>query len=897
MPLAALMKMRAHAAEGATTSTVQIDHLPIAFAEAGKSIPIEAKMQTPGRGVVYLRVYYRIAGQSSFRYSDLRPSASGFIGEIPASVVKPPSLQYFLLALLSDQSVMSMPSRNPYGQPFEILVTAASKSSEPRSSGKPNELPAQTTQPKADEQQENEAPKSISPQLFEKLRQLESSMAEGEAETETPSVAATSDEGPILILSPEPMSTIASDEALISASFDPSFEVEPASIRIALNGRDLTQEAEISPFLVSLNPGRLKSGEYRVAISATDASGQNIGPVSWRFQVEAQSGGESETAQARKLASGVVFVDTQHEKFNNVPFDHNSLGGNLEGQNGLLSYRADLFLTSLEDRAFQPRHRFALTAGVPTLTVTLGDATPYLNDLVLWGRRVRGVQARFYTGWVNLDFIKGETVREIVPIIRTIVDSTVTPNDTSFAVIRRSTFSQSLLGVRPSFGGKTFQLGFMFLKASDDTTSINPDSADSTGVAPRSNLVLGSDVLLALMRNRVQFKASVAHAFVTNNTRLPILSKDSVASQYGVELPFDPASLKSWIVVNESLTPLDPTGGSGLAYQMGFELNSFGHFITAGYKQIGSQYVSFGHAFLRKDIRGFYINDRWRMLNNRLFLNLGLERYRDHFDAIDNNPSTALNTIQFGFAVNWAPGLPSVNFNFRNHGRDNNFELPDTTLIISTTNNVPDTTLSIIDRREDNRTRDYSFIINQDVQAFNLQHTVSLSLTSSARVDRFGGTRTAGIPTSDIVSNLQSLTVRSRFQMPLVTTVSFAMNKNQTGGQRAPFKYNSLNAQAEYTFPRPNLRAYAGLRFISASGKFPALSGVRITNLNVIDYSQNGLQVGGVIAFKKQHEFVLDLGVLKYNDNGGVFNSTGTRLTTNSSFTNAFIRGHYEFRF
>ncbi len=872
LPLAALMKMHAHAAEGATTSTVQIDHLPIAFAEAGKSIPIEAKMQTPGRGVVYLRVYYRSAGQSSFRYSDLRPSASGFIGEIPASVVKPPSLQYFLLALLSDQSVMSMPSRNPYGQPFEVLITAASKSSEPRSSGKPNELPARSAQPEAGEQQENEAPKSISPQLFEKLRQLESSMAEGEVETETPSVASASEEGPILILSPEPMSTIASDEALISASFDPSFNVVPASIRISLNGRDLTPEAEISSFLVSLNPGKLKSGEYRVAISATDDSGQKIGPVSWRFQVEAHSSGEaSETAQRRRLASGAVFVDTQHEKFNNAPFDNNSLGGNLEGQNGLLSYRADLFLTSLEDRAFQPRHRFAVTAGVPMLTVTLGDATPYLNDLVLWGRRVRGVQARFYTGWVNLDFIRGETVREVTPILG----------------LRNGTFSQSLLGVRPSFGGKTFQLGFMFLKASDDTTSINPDSA---GVAPRSNLVLGSDVLLALMRNRVQFKASVAHAFVTNNTRLPILSKDSVASQYGVDLPFDPASLKSWIVVNESLTPLDPTGGSGLAYQMGFELNSFGHFITAGYKQIGSQYVSFGHAFLRKDIRGFYINDRWRMLNNRLFLNLGLERYRDQFDAIDNNPSTALNTIQFGFAINWAPGLPSVNFNFRNHNRNNDID----SLAITT---LTGGTLDTLDRREDNRTRDYSFIINQDVQAFNLQHTVSLSLTSSARVDRFGGTRTTGILTSDIVSNLQSLTVRSRFQMPLVTTVSFAMNKNQTGGQLAPFKYSSLNAQAEYTFPQPNLRAYAGVRFINASGKFPALSGVGATNLNVIDYSQNGLQVGGVITFKKQHEFVLDLGVLKYNDNGGIFNGTGTRLTTNSSFTNAFMRGHYEFRF
>lgn len=854
MPLALL-----RAAEGKHESgNVQIDHIPIAFAEAGKSIPIEASLPTPGHGLVYLRVYYRSAGQTSFRHSEMRPGPRGYVGEIPASVVKPPSLQYFLLALTTEQAVISMPSYNPYGQPFEILVNAAS-SATPRSN---------TPAPSASEQPQTEAPKSISPQLLEKLRQLESPMAEAEDAAPTTSAIA-SNEAPILILSPEPMSTVAAKEVLISASFDPSLELEPGSIQLLLNGNDITAQADVSTFLVSFNPRQMRSGEYVVEIVAEEKSGKQVGPVSWRFQVQGGASTESfEPSEKRRLASGVVFAEAQHEKFNGAPFDNNSLGGNLEGQNGLLSYRADLYLTTLEDRAFQPRHRFALTAGVPLFTITLGDAIPYLNDLVLWGRRVRGVQAKFYTGWVNVDFIQGQTFREVTPVLG----------------VRNGTFSQSLLGVRPSFGGKTFQLGLMMMKASDDTTSINPDLA---GITPRSNLVLGSDLMLALMRRRVQFKAAVAHSFVTNNTRLPILSKAYVDSTFGIDLPFDPADLKNFIVVNESLAPLDPTGGSGLAYQLGFEVNSFGHFLTAGFKQIGSQYVSFGHSFLRKDIRGFYVNDRWRMLNNRLFLNAGFERYRDHFDTIDNNPSTVLNTIQLGFAVNWAPGLPSVNFNFRNHNRNNDI---DSLAITTLAGASPDT----LDRREDNRTRDFSFLVNQEVQALNLQHTISLGVTSSARFDRFGGTRMAGIPASNIVSNLQSITVRSRFQMPLITTLSFATNKNQAGGQLAPFKYNSLNAQAEYTFPRPNVRAYAGFRFINASGKFGT---VGAATFNMIDYKQTGLQMGGSITFAKQHEIVLDFGVLKYNDKGGLFDVPTATLTPNPSFTNAFVRSHYEFRF
>ncbi len=877
MPFATL-----RAAEGKhETGNVQIDHIPIAFAEAGKSIPIEASLQTPGRGLVYLRVYYRSAGQTSFRHSEMRPGPRGYVGEIPASVMKPPSLQYFLLALTTEQAVISIPSYNPYGQPFEILVNTAS-SATPRTNA-----PAQQAQPST-EPPTTEAPKSISPQLLEKLRQLESPMAEAEETTPTSSAIASND-APILILSPEPMSTVAAKEVLISASFDPSLELEPGSIQIMLNGNDITEQADVSTFLVSFNPGQMRGGEYVVEIVAEEKSGKQVGPVSWRFQVQGGANEESfDPAEKRRLASGVVFADAQHEKFNGAPFDNNSLGGNLEGQNGLLSYRADLYLTSLEDRAFQPRHRFALTAGVPMFTITLGDAIPYLNDLVLWGRRVRGVQARFYTGWVNLDFITGQSVRSVTPIYIIVTDTT---GKKSLVFPRRGVFDQSLWAVRPSFGGKSFQLGFTLMKATDDINSI---VADSAGTDPKGNLVLGSDVVLALLRNRIRFKASVAHALVTNNTRLPILSKDSLASKYNVDLPFDPTSLKSWIVLNESLTPLDPTGGSGLAYQMGVELNSFGHFINVGFKQIGGQYISFGHSFLRKDIRGFYVNDRWRMLNNRLFLNAGFERYRDHFDAIDGNPSTVLNTIQFGVAVNWAPGLPSLNFNFRNHGRDNNFEIPDTTLIVRNTMGVLDTTLSISDRRENNRTHDLSFIINQEVQALNLQHTISLGVTGSARVDRFGGTRMAGIPASDIVSNLQSITIRSRFQMPLITTLAFATNKNQAGGQLAPFKYNSLNAQAEYTFPRPSLRVYAGLRFVKASAKYGAATDTTIT---VIDYAQTGLQVGGSIIFNKQHEFVLDFGLLKYNDAGGKLNVPRAILKRNPSFTNAFVRSHYEFRF
>ncbi len=865
--------------ETASNPAPQIEHVPISFGEQGQTIRIEADLFTPGRALVYLRLYYKHAGETSFRFVDLRRASRGYTGEIPGKLVQPPSMKYFLLALFNDQSVMSLPGRNPFGQPFEILITASKEPAPARTAAPAS--PATGTQPAMPPasapgaKPKPEPPEDITPQLLEKLRQFEGQMAQGDSGAQNISaqpVAETAEpQAPILILSPEPMSTVAANEATIAASFDPGMNIAPASVRIALNGRELTARAEISAFLISLNPGALKPGEYRVSIRANNAAGKRVAPANWQFKVSGEAAaGEEETQQQRAVASGVAYVDLQHEKFNGTSFDNNVLGGNLSGQNGKLSYDASVYLTSLEDGNFQPRHRFVLSAGLPWLNVTLGDATPYLNELVLWGRRVRGVQAGLKTGIINLDFVTGQTVRDVTPVV-------------VGGVLQTGTFGQSLWALRPSFGGKNFQIGLMLMKAQDDTNSIKVNTA---GVTPRGNLVAGADLSMSFSRNRVQIKAAVAHALVANNISLPILGKDTIDSLYNVDLPFDPANLQNLIIINESLAPLDPRGGTGLAYQAGAQLNLFNHFLNFGIKQIGSQYVSFGHTFLRKDIRGFYINDNFRMLRNRLFFTLGFERYRDHFDTIDSNPSTALNTVQLGFAINWSPNWPSLNFNFRNHARNN--DIIDTTMVGAT----------VLDRREDNRTRDFSVLLNQDFRALNLMHTVSLGVTSSSRVDRFANQRVnnQGLPliASDVVSSLTSITVRTRYNVPLISTVMFATNSNRAGGLQSPFKYNSLNAQAEYRFPKPQLRTYAGLRYTGASGS----TGANNMTTSIISYSQIGLQLGGGILIANQHDVVLDFGVLGYNDKGGVVAPTSTTVATrNSSFTNAFVRAHYEFRF
>lgn len=848
----------------------QIEHFPATSGIAGKPLPIEARVMAPGRNVVYLRLYFKSLRDQAFKFVDMRPAAEGFVGQIPAYAVQAPAVQYFLVALLSDRSVINYPMRNPYGQPVEVLIRENTESRiETQTAPKPEQKPSAP---------ENKTPIEVSPRLLDKIEKLERPVAEEAA----PASSGATSLGSILILSPEPFSDVAAAEAVIAASFMTETAVDSSSIKILLDGRNVTSQAEVSPTIVSYTPEQIEGGEHSVTISARDVNGQAVGPINWRFKV---SGGAKKAADevSKNRVSGMAYVEIRREKFDTTNVNNNNIGADLSGKTGPLQYSASAYFTSLEDAALQPRNRFVISAGFPWLNVTLGDVTPYYNELILWGRRVRGLQAGLNTGWINFDVITGETVRQVDPVY--VVD----PVSRQKIRQRFGTFKQTLLGLRPSFGSQNgFHWAFTLLKVRDDKNSLPQDSSNVkqiSRVTPRDNLVVGTDLGLALNRRRFEINASVAWSLLSSDISLGALNADSLKKISDVALPFNPQDFEKWFVLNESTTPLDPSGKTSLAYQLTFNFNYFNQFLTAGYKQIGSEYVSLGHSFLRNDIRGFFITDRWRMMRNRVHLTLGLESYDDHFNTIDQRPSTRLNTWQFGLAIFWDPNLPSLNLNFRNHNRDNNL---DTTLVRTFT-------------PEDNATRDLAFSLNYDFTALNLDHTVMLNLTSSDRVDNI---RSA--ISGNVASNLKALSVRTRFQMPLTSTLTFATNDNDIAGGQNLFKYNMFSGRLDYDFSKPStqvtglqIRAYGAFSSVSASGGTSPAAVLTAGTINVIDYNQTGFQFGGALQYGEKHEFTLDVNLLNYKDRGGVQTLVGgvpTFTSMNPSFKNSLIRAYYVFR-
>ncbi|RMF70280.1 MAG: hypothetical protein D6743_00500 [Calditrichaeota bacterium] len=825
-----------------------IIHVPVTSLRENEKLVVEARVDGAGQAVVFMRLYYRSGGQQSYSYVEMSRTAGGFFAELSPQQFTAPQLEYFILALLADESVVTFPKWNPYGNPVKVQVAYGGKQPTPSQEQAIPSLPEPEPETEA-------APVTSEP------------AAEQEAG------------GPLLILSPEDGEKIGTDEeVVIAVSFVPENDsIDVSSVNLFIDNQNVTRDAEVTEYLLTYSTSGLPPGKHRAMVQGYYASGAQLPAAVWSFEVT----GAAEQLYVEPPVRGRVFAESRQENISGVGFSDNNVGGALSGKYGIASYDARVYLTTRESSRFQPRHRFTFNLELPLLGITVGDTYPRFNDLMLWGKRVRGVYGRLHLGFFNTDVVYGQTVREVNPLFT--LNSAGQDSVTSFG-----THEQNLLGIRQSFGsGKHFQLGFNFLKVRDDTTG---SGRGGFSVLPQDNLVLGSDILFAFDNRRFEVRGGAAFSLYTTDTSTGPLSKQEIEDQFDVSLPFDPADLQDIFIINASTTPLDPRDLTSLAYNFNVRLNYFNNDFQFGYKSIGSQYLSLGNSFLRNNLRGFYFNDRFRLLQNRLYLNFGFEHYKDNFDTNDQNPPTNLRTVDTGFSIFPGRNLPTLTFTLRSHNRDNNID----SLFIDLTSTTPDT----LDEREDNTTRDVSVQLNYDVHFFNLNHSISVSYITSDRDDRFSFTRADSLNPQETSSNVQVVTVRTKYRFPLMTTVTFARNDNKFGqfvqNGINKFNFKMFGVRADYALLHKKLTPFAALNFTTASGATSLTDSTR----TITDYSRTDFSLGFRYEFTPGHFLFAEGHLIRFSDSGGTFDVINkTFLTTNPSFTDRIFRLYYEKRF
>ncbi len=693
-----------------------------------------------------IEVAYRQFGQRDYRRSEMAIAGSTASASIPAADLAPPFLEYYLiLTLKNGVASETFPLENAADHPLRADLQAPETGANPW----------------------------------------------------------------ITVLSPEPGERVDQGDMLISFALASSDTViDRRSIKVFLDGTDISSRAVVTDRLVVLRsenlPNPPEGGAHGVRIELFDRQGSLLTDYAWSFGV---SGGAARFAAAPAgawLYNYGVQLETRNENVSSEITPYNRATVTASGTYQQYRFNGKLYATNEENDRRQPQNRFFIGAESPWGRVGYGDSYPVYPDLIMSGKRVRGVDGSVSLGIFSLDVSHGDIVRKIESdTIRTFPadslaawqqrDSTAhfaqfDASSSRWAQLMSGTFNRNLTVIRPSFGRENARIGLSYLKSADDMGSIR------YGSRPQENLVIGSDMILAFDRRNIVITGQAAVS-ATNRDISPgtltdaqidsIWADPTYSESYRSDIRKTRDLVSHFITVNQNLVPLSLKDLSTLAYETALDLNYFDNAFRFGYLRHGESFESFGQPFLRTDVRGFNVSDRVRLADRRLYISGGFELLKDNTSST-KAATTSGATANFGVSY-----LPRT-------------ELPNVTLAYLISSNVNDRSLTDTLYAVDDRT---DRILVQLAREFTLgaRHSATLSVSTSRRDDHT-------VKNLDTRNTTVALSDNATFVIPLQASLSCIVNSSRfAAGFGSPasetnLSYTTLSGSAQYRLVEDRLR-------------------------------------------------------------------------------------------
>ena len=671
----------------------------------------------------------------------------------------------------------------------------------------------------------------------------------------------------VLIMSPEPESTVSGDNVLIAASLIGVTNLNSNSVKVLLDGMDVTDQAYVDSDMISCLLDDVEPGYHEIGLFIDGI------PTQWGFSAIEEEASLKYSGKIRS-SSSMDQVDDQTLNINKMTMDFK--GSAFEW----MTLKTNLKMTSQESNLYQPRNIYGLQLGVKDIiTLRLGDSNPRVSHYTMNGKRIRGMDLDFSYGWFNFRFLQGEINRAVQGDLSKAYSFDIDTDDygEKYISLDRSgyTFTQNVSSARISLGrGEIFQWGFNYMKARDDTTSVDSvlsdavifyeanetgsvegltsgttytinqlgtmakvlDGSDWSGNGPKDNLVVSTDIGMNLFSKRVRLDGEIAFSMTNNNiwggplslAELDTLIDDSVdnkLSSFDLSEFSDPSDFEKYLIINSNLSPLVPIdinafGDSStvdlmdaifsmpsLAYRGRAITNFFGNYLAVEYGQTGPEFNSLANPYLVKNKREWSITDKFKLLQNRLMLNIGYKHQDDDILTSIDNVKTQ-NTLSFGFNALPGPGLPTLNFTYRsierNNGITESVELPD---------------MTITDNREKTHTNNLMLNINHRFELM-WSHSLSGTIVSVKKEDQFAE-RAIDFVDPSMATNVINVSLVTRYGSPLKTSMNVTTNSSElsTGpGQRGTQEFLTANLGAEYPFLGNKILANGGLNYAKGSG-------------------------------------------------------------------------------
>ena len=680
-------------------------------------------------------------------------------------------------------------------------------------------------------------------------------------------ISVTIAQSEVLIMSPESESVVNNESVLVAASLLGVQNISSGSVRLLLDGMDVTNQAYVDSDMISCLLNDVEPGNHEINLIVNGVL------TRWSFTATAKESSMKYSGRIRS-SSSMDQIDDQTLNINKMTLDFKGSAYDW------LSMRTNLKVTSQENSLYQPRNIYGLQLGLKDiLTLRLGDSNPRVSHFTMNGKRIRGMDLDFSFGWFNFRYLQGEINRAVQGALSSAYSFDIDTDEfgEKYIALDRSgyTFTQNVSSARLSFGrGDIFQWGFNYMKARDDTSSVDPDLMDAqifyesdqtgsveglttgtiytinelgtrarvldgsewSGSGPKDNLVISSDIGMNLFSKRIRLDGEVAFSMTNNNiwggplslAELDTLIDDSVDNKLSSfdlsEFP-DPSDWEEYLIINSNLSPLVPIdinafGDSSsvelmdaifsmpsLAYRGRAITNFYGNYFSIEYSQTGPEFNSLANPYLVKNKREWAISDKFKLFKNRLMLNFGYKHQDDDILTNVENVKTQ-NTLSFGFNALPGPGLPTLNFTYRSIDRNNGItelvELPD---------------MTSTDNREKTQTNNLMININH---RFDLvwNHSISGTFVSIEKEDKFSE-RAVDFVDPSMSTSVINVSLITRYSVPLQTSFNITSNSSElsTGpGQRGTQDFLTANLSAEYPFLGKKILANGGFNYANGSG-------------------------------------------------------------------------------
>jgi hypothetical protein len=520
----------------------------------------------------------------------------------------------------------------------------------------------------------------------------------------------------IVILGPEPGEIISFTDLVISASiFDEAGEADFSKTTLLMDGVNVTTLSQLADGILTFTPQQIRQGAHNIELNVYNASGTVISKKEWSFIAR-----DSFQPSAGNYNRGSFYLENRYRDLQSSNNNRFSGDGVLFGGYNNVEYRARLLVSTDEAPDRQPvnrysgrlRYRFSENNNV---YLRGGDFTPYYNPLIFDGtKRMRGVQTGLAYSFFTFDYMYGQLYRAIEGKQEIITGSTGLVDTLTVG----GTYGQNLWTIRPGFRfGNNVFWNLNLINAKEKKNSI------TYGGKVNESLIAGTDISMSFDRNRINVDASYQSSVKNVNAGLaPVTWEDlvkydnSLDGNSGAKQAFDLLESTKFLSLTEGLVVLPSQ-----AYSMETRLNYYKNSLQFRLYRTDREFASPGNPFLLKDVSGFYIGDRIRLLTNKLILKLYLRN--DKYNKSDKELALSSSVLGTEFVYFPSPNLPSIAFGYANLKRTNDVTVADT-----------------VDNRgviiEDNSTNKFHITLGYNLLLGRVNNNLSLSFNGNSRDDQ-----------------------------------------------------------------------------------------------------------------------------------------------------------------